>query len=299
MNEAEDPSTYASTVWSFDTAPYGIVDDFEDFDGDNPIWKTWLDGLGFGVEGTPGYYPGNGTGSAVGTETTASTTEETVVRSGKQSMPLAYEGSVSEATLMLDDQDWTANGITTLSLMVYGDRDNTGQLYVKIGGTKLLYDGDLGINVWKAWNIDLSTTGANLTSVSELTIGIENGSGMLYVDDIRLYPKGGGGVSDTLPVMHPDSDNDASLVVLSGSFEVGSQVEIAMTVDGEQVDINEAGWWESRANTRAAGGASWHQCNEGGIIVLTLTEDMMGGYVEAFGGGGEVYANLDQLLWGP
>jgi len=111
---------------------------------------------------------------------------------------------------MLDAQDWTAHNIQSLSLRFHGAAGNTGQLYVKINNTKVPYDGDpasLSLSAWSAWNIDLSTTGANLTSVRELTIGIENGSGMLYVDDIRLYPKGGG---DCEPVIHEDSDNGAS-----------------------------------------------------------------------------------------
>jgi hypothetical protein len=42
--------------------------------------------------------------------------------------------------------------------------------------------------LWKQWNIDLAATGATLKSVKSLTVGVEgSGSGMLFLDDIRLY----------------------------------------------------------------------------------------------------------------
>ena len=41
------------------------MDDFESYNTtDKQIWETWLDGLGFGMPGTPNFNPGNGTGSA-------------------------------------------------------------------------------------------------------------------------------------------------------------------------------------------------------------------------------------------
>ncbi len=88
--------------------------------------------------------------------------------------------------------DWTASGVKTLSLMFAGSPGLIGQLYCKIGDTKLLYDGDatnLGDSAWQAWTIDLSTVGGNLKSVTELAIGVEGGgSGILYIDDIHLNP---------------------------------------------------------------------------------------------------------------
>ena len=51
---------------------------------------------------------------------------------------------------------------------------------------------------WSEWNIDLQAfadQGVNLANVSSITLGLGNranptagGSGMLYFDDIRLYP---------------------------------------------------------------------------------------------------------------
>ncbi len=181
VNEAEAIGMWDGAIWSFSTEEYVVVDDFESYDDDqNRIYETWLDGFV------------NDTGSTVG-HLESPFAEQTIVRSGAQSMPLFYEG-MSEAELELA-QDWTASGIKSLSLYFYGDPDNTsGQLYVKINGTKVLYDGspvNMTQPTWHHWNIDLAATGANLNNVTQLTIGIEGAGaqGTLFIDDIRLYPE--------------------------------------------------------------------------------------------------------------
>ncbi|HUT44657.1 MAG TPA: LamG domain-containing protein, partial [Sedimentisphaerales bacterium] len=89
-----DGTVNKGRVWTFTVADFVLVDDFESYDaGDNQIWYAWHDGLGYGVLGTDPYFAGNGTGAAVGDETTASYTEETIVNSGGQSMPLSYDNN--------------------------------------------------------------------------------------------------------------------------------------------------------------------------------------------------------------
>ena len=203
VDEVNDAESWQGDVWSLSTQEYLVVDDFEDFDADNPIWETWLDGVGFGVQGTPGYYPGNGTGSAAGNETTASTTEETIVYDGSQSMPLFYNNTVttySEVTANVTDlhagQDWTRHGVKALTLRFSGDPDNIlQQMYVKINGTTITYDGEaenLTRAGWQMWYIDLASHGLNLSNVTELAIGFERigafgGQGVVFLDAIRLY----------------------------------------------------------------------------------------------------------------
>jgi len=125
--------------------------------------------------------------------------EQTIVHSGKQSMPLMYDNSTanySEATANVANlpvgQDWTKYGIQTLVLYLHGNPGNTGQLYVKLNNSKVVYDGDtadIAKPLWKRWNIDLASFGMNLQSVTKLSIGIDGigVSGTLYFDDIRLY----------------------------------------------------------------------------------------------------------------
>jgi len=127
----------------------------------------------------------------------ASTTEETIVHSGNQAMPVWYDNTTvatSEIELTLSPgQDWTAHGLLTLSLWFYGDAANVpGQLYVKVNGVQVLYDGDaanLTGPVWQPWNIELASFGGGLQNVTKVAIGVQgNGAtGKLIFDDIRLY----------------------------------------------------------------------------------------------------------------
>jgi len=128
VNDVNPDSPWPGDVWSFTTGDFFVIDDFEDYDaGENQIWYAWHDGLGYGSPGTPDYYAGNGTGAAVGDETTPSYTEETIVHGGNQSMPIAYDNnkqgfskySEVEHTLT-DQQDWTEQDVGELSLWFRG-----------------------------------------------------------------------------------------------------------------------------------------------------------------------------------
>jgi len=182
VNEAAVPTTWDGIVWSFSTQAYLVVDDFESYnDEENVIYETWFDGWV------------NETGSTVG-YLEAPFAERTIVHEGNQSMPLFYDNTsaaTSEAERALANQDWTEAGITTLVLYFRGDPDNSGgQLYVKINGVKVAYDGGadaLTMLLWQPWNIDLASVGINLGNITTLLIGVEGGgSGVVYVDDIRL-----------------------------------------------------------------------------------------------------------------
>ena len=204
VNEAEIPSTWESAIWNFTTTDHLVVDDFESYNdleedesGCNRIYLAWLDGY---------EVPTNG--SLVGHEN-APFCEQTIVYSGKQSMPLAYSNTgsatYSEAELTLTPaQDWTQSQIKTLAIHFHGTEGNTGQLYVKINGTKVSYDGQpfhLALTGWQAWNIDLASSGASLENVTKLAIGIDGNSAMgtLYVDDIGLYARSREFITPTEP----------------------------------------------------------------------------------------------------
>jgi len=143
VNDANPDSPWPGNVWSFTTGDFFVIDDFETYNAnDNQIWFTWHDGLGYGVPGTDPYFAGNGTGSAVGDETTASYTEEAIVHSGSQLMPLAYDNNkqgfakYSEAELTLSDiRDWTAEGVSELSLWFRGYPGSVGSFVESPVGT--------------------------------------------------------------------------------------------------------------------------------------------------------------------
>jgi len=143
VNDVNPNSPWTGNVWSFTTSDYFVIDDFEDYDaGDNQIWYSWHDGLGYGTPGTADYFAGNGTGAAVGDETTLSYTEETIVHGGNQSMPLAYDNNkqgyakYSEAELKLTaPRDWTEEGVAELSLWFRGYPASVGSFVEAPVGT--------------------------------------------------------------------------------------------------------------------------------------------------------------------
>jgi len=196
-NNVNPDSPWTGNVWSFTTANFLIVDDFESYndldpaDADsNRIFNAWIDG-----------YDDPANGSLVGYETPPFA-EQTIVHSGSQSMPLYYDNSVgySEATLTLTyPRDWTENGVSTLSIWFRGDSANAAEtLYVALNGNAIVTNDTpdaAQIATWTEWNIDLQAFGVNLANVNTIALGLGNknnplagGSGTMYFDDIRLYP---------------------------------------------------------------------------------------------------------------
>jgi hypothetical protein len=184
VNEADDIAVWEGNLWSFTTQPYLVVDDFESYDDEeNAIFDTWLDGFVNETGSTVGYFE-------------SPFAEQTIVHGGRQSMPLEYNNAgvaTSEADFDVG-QDWSINGIQSLTLYFYGDVTNSAaQLYVKIDNKRIDYDGP-AINItrpsWQMWSIDLTEAG-NVSNVNALTIGIEGAgaTGLLFIDDVRLYPE--------------------------------------------------------------------------------------------------------------
>ena len=117
-------------------------------------------------------------------------------------MPFEYDNSAaakSEATLTLTDKrDWTVNGVNTLVIWYRGKSSNTAEtMYVILNGTASVDNDnpDAALSgIWTQWSIDLSRfadQGVNLSNVNSITLGLSSvtgGTGMLFFDDIRLYP---------------------------------------------------------------------------------------------------------------
>jgi hypothetical protein len=202
VNDTNPGSPWAGAVWSFKTANFPVIDDFEyynDLEPDNPesnnIFYTWLDGF---------EDPSNG--SLVGYEFPPYT-EQIIVHGGKQSMPLYYDNSVthSEAAMTLDyPTDWTEGGVTTLTIWFYGDPANAAEpLYVALNGTAIVtHDNPNAAQVamWTEWIIDLQKFAdqgvdhVDLTNVNTIAIGLGNktnpqpgGTGTMLFDDIALH----------------------------------------------------------------------------------------------------------------
>jgi hypothetical protein len=143
INPTKPGSPWIGNIWSFTTADFLIIDNFETYDsGANQIWFSWHDGLGYGTPGVDTYFAGNGTGAAVGDETTPSFTEETIVHGGSKSMPLAYDNNkqdyakYSEVELTLTSpRDWTEGGAAELSIWFQGRPASVGSFVEAPFGT--------------------------------------------------------------------------------------------------------------------------------------------------------------------
>ncbi len=200
VNDTNPDSPWPGILWSFTTANFLVVDDFESYNDLDPadpesnrIFNAWIDG-----------YDDPTNGSLVGYDS-APFAEQTIVHGGNQSMPLFYDNSVgySEATLTLTyPRDWTENGITTLSMWFRGISDNAAEtMYVALNSSAVVNHDNPNaaqVTAWTQWNIDLQAfadQGVNLANVNTISIGLGNknnplagGSGKMYFDDIRLYP---------------------------------------------------------------------------------------------------------------
>jgi internalin A len=211
VNETESWSPISGTVWSFTTADFIVVDDFELYDdnadANQAIFQTWLDGYGYGSPISGPYYEGNGTGSSVG-YWKAPFVEQTIVHGGKQSMPLDYNNvdlpwySQSERKWPTP-QDWTVNGADTLQMFFIGSATNgLSELYVAIedaaGQVVLVSNPDpnaVRAIEWQEWSIplvELSIAGVDVTAIRKMAIGVgdpanpqPDGAGRIYIDDIH------------------------------------------------------------------------------------------------------------------
>ena len=101
-------------------------------------------------------------------------------------------------------KNWTAGGVKSLSMSFYGQSSNSVlPMYIKLkdgdGNEGIVIYGqdgedqnDLQVESWHEWNINLEKfrdAGVNLTDVENIYIGFGSGegSGKLYISDIRLY----------------------------------------------------------------------------------------------------------------
>ena len=201
-NNANADSPWTGPLWSFSTANFLIIDDFESYNdldptdpASNRIFNAWLDGFD-----NPAI-----NGSVVG-HANPPFAEQTIIHGGLQSMPMSYDNGVgkSEATLTLtSNRDWTFKGINTLTIWFRGSTGNAAEnLYVALNGSAVVNNDNPNAAQaisWTEWNIDLQAfadQGVDLANVNSITIGLGNknnpvagGSGMMYFDDIRLYAR--------------------------------------------------------------------------------------------------------------
>ncbi|MHC4582133.1 MAG: hypothetical protein ACYS14_11810, partial [Planctomycetota bacterium] len=189
--------TVKGLLWSFTTAAFIAVDDFESYNDIDPpdpasnrIFDKWIDGFGTTTNG-----------ALVGNDLPPYA-EQNDVHGGQQAMPYAFDNNnkTSEATLTLVyPRDWTAEGMTKLSLWFKGDSGNAAErMFVALNGTAVVYHDDPAVTQigrWTEWVIEQAAfAGVDLANVNTITIGFgtknspaAGGTGNMLFDDIRLY----------------------------------------------------------------------------------------------------------------
>lgn len=132
VNDTHPDSPWVGNVWSFTTGDFLLVEDFENYTDDDAageaIWQSWLDGFGIADNGSQvGYL-------------NPPYAEQTIVHSGRQSMPLLYNNTAgvgnSEAVLALTSpRDWTDEGVAELTLWFRGMPGSVGSFVEDPAGT--------------------------------------------------------------------------------------------------------------------------------------------------------------------
>jgi hypothetical protein len=200
VNEANARSPWTGAVWTFTTADFLVVDDFESYTDilGSSIFDTWLDDWDIIITGGGGIIVGYAD---------APFAEQTIVHSGGQSMPLDYNNvptpHYSETERTFDPvQDWTVNGVDTLVLYVRGKVGNVAApLYVALedsaSKSATVTHPDAAIAnaaTWTEWKIPLSQFApVNPAKIKKMYIGLGDkahptagGHGQIFVDDIRV-----------------------------------------------------------------------------------------------------------------
>jgi len=219
-----DGSVSKGKIWKFTVKDYILIDDFEDYNADdNQIWYAWHDGLGYGSFGTDIYFAGNGTGAAVGDETTGSYTEETIVHGGGQSMPLIYDNNkqgyadYSEVERTLTEQrDWTKQGVGELSIWFQGRRASVGSFVEGPVGTYTMTGS--GIDIW-----NVSGTGTGFHDEFHFAYKTLSGPGSIVariesVGNTNDWAKAGVMIRETL-----DADSVHAMMVVTPAEGVSFQ----------------------------------------------------------------------------
>jgi hypothetical protein len=269
VNGVNPDSPWTGNIWSFTTGDFFVIDDFESYDaGENQIWYSWHDGLGYGAPGVPPYFAGNGTGSAVGDETTASYTEETIVNGGLQSMPLGYDNNkqgyskYSEVELTLSAiRDWTAEGIAELSLWFRGNPVSVGSFVEGPVGTYTMTGS--GVDIWGTAD-QFHFAYKTLTGPGSIVAKV------LSVDNTNPWAKAGVMIRDTLSV----GSKFAAVYITPGNgcrFQARLDTDISATSDtsvatAEQIAIVAPYWVKIERDVSgnfrgyySSDGATWRQ----------------------------------------
>jgi len=184
----------AGLTWTFTTVDALTIDDFEDYADDAGLRVVWDPNVL-----SPGYDP-NGLNFI----------ETVQVAGGSQAMRVEYRNVMPPFRQTFGrtfdpPQDWTADGIASLSLAFHGRQENATQpMFVMLEdaqaqqGMAMSLDYAVKADEWNTVYIPLAVfadQGVDLANVRRLILGVGDGTDpgqgettdVLYVDDIRLH----------------------------------------------------------------------------------------------------------------
>ncbi len=179
--------TVTGHTWTFTTADYVTVDDFESYTTDNELRSAWVDNID--VPGVEYVLLASGDNNSMQFE-----------------VQNQFDPFFTEITrTFASSQDWTVKSVDELSLSFVGEYENTEHLMYLIlqdaAGQSFrveTFGHSCQTDSWRQWTIALglfSDGGVDLTSVKKITIGLGDGtdSGQtgddrdhIYIDEIIL-----------------------------------------------------------------------------------------------------------------
>ena len=223
VNSTNPDSPWVGSVWSFTTADFLAVDDFESYndidppdDASNRVFDAWIDGFGTTTNG-----------ALVGNDLPPYA-DQTVVHEGNQSMPYVFDtvNKISEATLTLvDTRDWTAEGVAELSLWFRGHPASTGSFAEGPVGTYTMTGS--GADIWDAAD-EFHFAYKALTGVGSIVAKVQS------VDNTNNWAKAGVMIRQSL---EPGSVH-ATMVVTPAQ---GVSFQRRMTADNASSDTTTGG----------------------------------------------------------
>jgi hypothetical protein len=218
-----DATVSRGDVWSIQVADYLIVDNFEDYNDFTPdkIFQTWRDGQGFN-EPAPGY-PGNETGSAVGSDAEP-WAEQDIINSGSQSMPFKYinDGSTGKAFYSEifrdwnEPQDWTIENVKSLALWFRGYPATVGSYTYNVATSTFTVTGN---------GVGIAGTADEFHYVYKKLTGTDTAdiiAKVLSIDSINQEAKAGVMIRDSLDA---DSTNAFMCLTQNGRMSFQARTE--------------------------------------------------------------------------